>query len=610
MSSRIAMSCVACLVVTSAAAVTAQASVAAGSSTIPRPDHVVVVVEENHSDQGIIGNPNAPYINSLASNGANMTSFFAETHPSEPNYLAMYSGDTQGITDDSCPHTFNAANLGGELLAAGLGFVGYSEDLPSVGYTGCNSGSYARKHNPWVNFTDVPSSSNQPFSAFPSDYSQLPDVSFVVPNLDNDMHDGSIAQGDQWLQDNVGGYVNWARTHNSLLVLTFDEDDHSQNNQIPTVFVGQSVAPGDYSENVNHYDLLRTLVDAYGIAPMGASASAAPIVDIWKGSSSGNQPPVAAFTSSCDALSCSFDGSSSTDSGGSLASYAWSFGDGGTSSGATAAHTYDAPGDYSVTLTVTDDQGATGSVSHAVHVSSGTSNEAFVSDGFDRSVTGGLGTADVGGPWTTVGKPDSFSVDAGVASLQTGPDDYLAATVGPAGTDADVMADLAVQSLPDSTPLYLSVVGRRVGPGNLYRVVLAFRPDGTLRLRLVDVVDGNSENLDAVANALDTSYQAGDPVSVRLQVVGVDPTVLRAKVWPSEQPEPADWQVTAVDDSAGLQSDGQVGLVSIRSSDGSSQDDNGATTVQLTAFSAQPVGADTAVGTPLLRWSLWSRWAA
>src|SRR5689334_7926225 len=115
MSSRNAIVCVVGLVVASAAAVTAQASLAAGTSSVPRPDHVVVVVEENHSDQGIIGNPNAPYINSLASSGANMTSFFAETHPSEPNYLAMYSGDTQGVTDDSCPHTFDTANLGGEL---------------------------------------------------------------------------------------------------------------------------------------------------------------------------------------------------------------------------------------------------------------------------------------------------------------------------------------------------------------------------------------------------------------------------------------------------------------------------------------------------------------
>jgi hypothetical protein len=577
---------------------------------VPRPDHVVVVVEENHSDQDIIGNPNAPYINSLASNGANMTSFFAETHPSEPNYLAMYSGDTQGVTDDSCPHTFNSANLGGELLAAGLGFVGYSEDLPSVGYTGCSSGSYARKHNPWVNFTDVPASANQPFSAFPTDYSKLPEVSFVVPNLDNDMHDGSIAQGDQWLQSNMGGYADWARTHNSLLVLTFDEDDHSQNNQIATVFVGQSVAAGDYGETVNHYNLLRTLADAYGIDPMGAAASAAPIADIWQGSSSGNQGPLAAFTSSCDVLTCSFDGSGSSDPDGSIASYDWSFGDSGTSSGATATHTYDAAGDYAVTLTVTDDQGASASVSHAVHLSSGTTGGAFVSDGFDRTVTGGLGTADVGGPWTTVGDADAFSVDAGVASLQTGPNDYLAATVGPAGTDADVRTDLAVQSLPTSAPLYLSVVGRRVGPGNLYRVVLAFRPDGDLRLRLVQVVDGSSGILDAAANVLDTTYQAGDPVSVRLDVAGVNPTVIRARVWPSDQPEPADWQLEAIDDTAGLQSDGRVGLVSLRSSGGDSQTDAGATTVELTAFSAQPVGSVTGDTTPLLRWSLWARWAA
>ena len=105
------------------------------------------------------------------------------------------------MTDDSCPHTFAGANLGSQALAAGLGFAGYSEGLPSVGYTGCTSGRYARKHNPWVNFTNVPAASNQPLTSFPTDYSTLPAVSFVIPNLDHDMHDGTIAQGDTWIHD-------------------------------------------------------------------------------------------------------------------------------------------------------------------------------------------------------------------------------------------------------------------------------------------------------------------------------------------------------------------------------------------------------------------------
>jgi hypothetical protein len=252
------------------------------AASVPRPDHVVVVVMENHSYSEIIGGSSAPYIKSLASRGANFTQSFAVTHPSEPNYLALFSGSTQGVTDDSCPHTFSAANLGSRLIAAGDTFIGYSESMPSDGYTGCTSGRYARKHNPWVNFTNVPVTSNLRFSRFPTAYGSLPTVSFVVPNLCNDMHDCSIGTGDTWLKNNIDGYVQWAKTHNSLLVLTFDEDDHSQNNQIPTVFVGQHVKPGSYAEHINHYNALRTIEDAYGLACTAAACTASPITDVWQ----------------------------------------------------------------------------------------------------------------------------------------------------------------------------------------------------------------------------------------------------------------------------------------------------------------------------------------
>ncbi|HST46630.1 MAG TPA: alkaline phosphatase family protein [Jatrophihabitans sp.] len=283
------------ITVLAVAAVVAAALVNAGraryataTSAVPRPDHVVVVVMENHSNSDVIGNSAAPYINSLAAAGANFTQSYAITHPSEPNYLALFSGSTQGVTDDSCPHTFSTANLGAELIANSLSFTGYSESMPYDGYTGCSSGTYARKHNPWVNFTNVPASSNRTLDAFPSDYSQLPTISFVVPNLDNDMHDGTVAQGDTWLHDHLDGYVQWAMTHNSLLVLTFDEDDNSSGNRIPTVFSGASVQAGNYSERIDHYTVLRTLEDAYDLPYAGASASATPITDIW--STSGGTP--------------------------------------------------------------------------------------------------------------------------------------------------------------------------------------------------------------------------------------------------------------------------------------------------------------------------------
>jgi phosphatidylinositol-3-phosphatase len=256
---------------------------ASAANGVPQPDHVVVVIMENHSYNEIIGGSSAPYIKSLSQSGANFTQSFAVTHPSEPNYLALFSGSTQGLTDDSCPHTYSGANLGQELIAAGRTFVGYSESMPSDGYTGCTKGRYARKHNPWVNFTNVPASSNLVFeNHWPTDYGTLPSVSFVVPNLCDDMHDCSISTGDTWVNNHLDGYVQWAKTHNSLLVLTFDEDDSSQSNQIPTVFVGQHVRASNFSEHIDHYTVLRTLEDAFGLPYAGESANATPITDVWQ----------------------------------------------------------------------------------------------------------------------------------------------------------------------------------------------------------------------------------------------------------------------------------------------------------------------------------------
>ncbi|MBV9058974.1 MAG: acid phosphatase [Pseudonocardiales bacterium] len=260
----------------------ASADVQPLAAGVPQPAHVVVVVMENHSYNEIIGSSSAPYINSLANGGAKFTQSFAVTHPSEPNYLALFSGSTQGLTNDSCPHTYSGGNLGQQLISAGRTFIGYSESMPSDGYTGCTSGQYARKHNPWVNFTNVPSSSNLRFSRFPTNYSTLPSVSFVVPNLCNDMHDCSISTGDTWLKNNINSYAQWAKNNNSLLILTFDEDDSSQANHIPTVFYGQHVKAGSYTEHITHYNVLRTIENAFALPCVANSCSATPITDIWQ----------------------------------------------------------------------------------------------------------------------------------------------------------------------------------------------------------------------------------------------------------------------------------------------------------------------------------------
>jgi phospholipase C len=257
----------------------AHASIA--PAALPAYNHIVVVIEENHSFSEVIGNANAPYITSLANTGAKMTQSFAVTHPSEPNYLALFSGSTQGITNDSCPHTFGTENLGHQLIAAGKTFAGYSQGMPSIGYTGCTSGRYARKHNPWVNFSNVPSSANKRFSDFPTDFTTLPKLSFVVPDLCNDMHDCSVSTGDTWLKNHLGSYATWAKAHNSLLLVTFDEDDHSASNRIPTLFSGAHVATGSYSEHVTHYTVLRTLESLTGLGCVANSCSVSPIGDIW-----------------------------------------------------------------------------------------------------------------------------------------------------------------------------------------------------------------------------------------------------------------------------------------------------------------------------------------
>ncbi|GGU78116.1 acid phosphatase [Streptomyces filipinensis] len=255
------------------------------AGAVPSPDHVVVVVFENHAYSQVIGSSSAPYINSLKSGGASLTQSYAETHPSQPNYFALFSGSTQGITDDSCytPGFSSAPNLASETIAAGRSWASYNETLPGQGSTTCSSGKYARKHNPWFGFSNVPTSSAKTFAQFPTDYSTLPQLSFVTPDLCSDMHDCSVSTGDTWLRNNLGAYATWAKSHNSLLVITFDEDNRLSGNRIPTVLYGQPVAAGSSSSTTyDHYDLLRTLEDSQGLTShAGNAASAQDITGIW-----------------------------------------------------------------------------------------------------------------------------------------------------------------------------------------------------------------------------------------------------------------------------------------------------------------------------------------
>jgi phospholipase C len=241
-----------------------------------QPGHIVVAVFENKARDQVLGSGAAPTFDRLAAEGAEYTHSYGIAHPSQPNYLALFSGSTQGITDDSCPHSFTAPNLADQLLAAGQTFTGYAEGLPAPGYAGCAADRYARKHAPWTNFAGLPAGAAQPFSAFPSDPNRLPQVAFVIPDMCHDMHDCSVSTGDGWLHDYLLSYAEWARTHNSLLIVTFDEDDGKGTNMIPTLVVGEGIRPTRIDTAVDQYTVLHTIEDCLGLPMLGPSSATLP----------------------------------------------------------------------------------------------------------------------------------------------------------------------------------------------------------------------------------------------------------------------------------------------------------------------------------------------
>ncbi len=255
---------------------------AANASSLPRPAHVVVIVDENKTLAQIEGNRSAPYINTLATHGALFTHATGVMHPSLPNYLALFSGLTND-NGDGCPATGispDAPNLGSELLAAHLTFAGYAENLPETGSTVCAAGDYARKHAPWIAFRNVPGALSRPLSLLPA-YGSLPTVAFIIPDVDDDMHDGTIDAGDDWLVKHGSALFAWAVKNDTLVILTWDEGYDSKNT-IPTIFFGPMVKPGRYAQPIDHYNVLRTIESMYGLPYTGRAAKVASIENVWK----------------------------------------------------------------------------------------------------------------------------------------------------------------------------------------------------------------------------------------------------------------------------------------------------------------------------------------
>lgn len=264
-----------------AASTIAKPSIAAASS--PHASQVTIVVMENKDYDLIVGSAQAPYINkTLIPNGALLTNSHAIGHPSEPNYLALFSGSTHGIHGDPCPVSFSSANVASELIAAGDSFTGYSESMPKDGYTGCNSGEYARKHSPWVDFTNVPASDNLVYHGFPA---SPPSLAWITPNLCNDMHDCRIAHGDKWLSQNLPPIINWDQQHGGLLIVTFDEasPDLNGKNHIATILIGPMITAGSVNkQNLNHYAVLHTVESIFGLHCIKDECSAPLITGIWR----------------------------------------------------------------------------------------------------------------------------------------------------------------------------------------------------------------------------------------------------------------------------------------------------------------------------------------
>lgn len=255
--------------------------VGASSPIAPHASQVTIVVMENKDYARVAGNPQAPYFNGqLVHQGVFLQNSHAVAHPSEPNYLALFSGSTQGVDSDRCPVSFPAANVASELIAAGKSFTGYSESMPRDGYQGCFLGEYARKHSPWVDFTNVPAASNRVYHGFPKSPATFV---WITPNVCHDMHDCSVSVGDTWLAKNLPPIIAWDRAHDGLLIVTWDEAEPDNGaNRIPTVLLGPMVRAGATDrQNVDHYSVLRTIEMALGVPCIANECRAPVITGIW-----------------------------------------------------------------------------------------------------------------------------------------------------------------------------------------------------------------------------------------------------------------------------------------------------------------------------------------
>ncbi len=257
-----------------------------------RTSHVAIIVMENEAASGVIANSDAPYINSLARRYGVATASYAITHPSLPNYLALTSGSTQGITSDCTSCQVSAANLVDQLEAAHVSWRAYLEDYPGRCFAGAGSGEYAKKHAPFLYYDDVVRSPSRcrdlvGFGALASDLrrGQLPRFIWITPNLCDDMHDCSVATGDRFLARTVPPLLRELGPH-GFLILTWDEGDASSTagccsgaaagGNIATIVAGPGARRGARTAKpVDHYGVLATIEEALALPSLGAAGNGA-----------------------------------------------------------------------------------------------------------------------------------------------------------------------------------------------------------------------------------------------------------------------------------------------------------------------------------------------
>jgi phosphatidylinositol-3-phosphatase len=247
------------------------------------PSHIIVVVEENHSFEQLIGSPEAPFFNQLASRGTLLTDYHAITHPSLPNYIALLDGRTDGIRTNCHRCTVPGSTLVDQLEGHHISWTAYLEGLPAPCSTVVGAGAYTEAVDPFMHaarIRDVPARCDRvvPFSSFAADLEagRLPKVAFVAPNLRDDMHSGPVPAADLWLRRLVGQLeANRVWRQDTRLVVTFDESTRSdtrscchglgRGGRIPTIVFGPRVAAGRDSTAYTHYSLLRSIEVALGL---------------------------------------------------------------------------------------------------------------------------------------------------------------------------------------------------------------------------------------------------------------------------------------------------------------------------------------------------------